>query len=152
MKLAVTGTRNGMTEAQRKALESILRGMEIGGGKEEVFCHGSCKGVDVQAARIVRDVVGDRMAIIAHPGPDDDDCRETSGVDDVVMPGKTHFARNRDLVDKCDILLAFPLTNPLGEIGGTTYTVNYARKHGKTVVIVWPDGMVEGSWKEALGL
>ena len=40
------------------------------------------------------------------------------------------FERNRLLVDKCDVLLAYLRT----QRGGTFYTVNYAKKAGKPVV------------------
>lgn len=40
------------------------------------------------------------------------------------------FERNRCMVDRCDVLLAYLET----ERGGTFYTVNYAKKRGKRIV------------------
>lgn len=42
------------------------------------------------------------------------------------------FERNRYMVDRCDVLLAY-LTS---ERGGTFYTVNYAKKKGKQVIFL----------------
>lgn len=42
------------------------------------------------------------------------------------------FERNRYMVDRCDILLAYLES----ERGGTYYTVNYAKKRGKTVIFL----------------
>ena len=42
------------------------------------------------------------------------------------------FERNRYMVDRCDVLLAYLESG----CGGTLYTVNYARKKGKRVLFV----------------
>lgn len=42
------------------------------------------------------------------------------------------FERNRCMVDRCDVLLAYLET----ERGGTFYTVNYAKKRGKRIVFL----------------
>ena len=44
--------------------------------------------------------------------------------------------RNRYLVDNCDLLIA--IFNGEGK-GGTAYTVNYAMKQGKEIVILNPN-------------
>ena len=53
----------------------------------------------------------------------------------VLFPSYEHgcmFARNRYMVERCDLLLAY-LTS---ERGGTFYTVRYAEKKGKRVVLL----------------
>ncbi len=67
---------------------------------------------------------------------------------DETLPAKTHFARNRDIVNSTDRLLATPPCRPLPDKGGTAYTVNFCRKAGKPVCVIWPDGDVEmeGAW------
>ena len=134
MNLAVTGTREGWTDAQRETFERILRTVKIG-----TFRHGSCKGVDVQAAEWVR-FFQPSARIVYHPGPDGNDCRVDSGVDDEVLPGSTHFARNRCMVEQSDGLIAFPLTVQPLDFGGTWYTICHAVKRDKPLWIVWPDG------------
>lgn len=134
--LGFTGTRNGMTDFQAAVFEGLLSDLEA-------FRHGSCQGADIQAARIVRKTFLCPIKIIAMPGPDDDPYREKSGVDDETLPGKTHFARNRDLVDASDEIYATPATMTEQRLGGTWYTIRYAVKTGKRVTIIWPDGSIE---------
>ena len=138
MNIGFTGSRHGMTDAQRAAF-GVLVTFDY---QPSTFVHGSCQGADVEAAAIVRHV--QRLCRIAsRPGPDGDPHQVDSGVDDVKLPGKTHFARNRDIVDGCDVLIACPCDMTEQPRGGTWYTVGYARKNGKCVIIVWPDGSVE---------
>ena len=47
-----------------------------------------------------------------------------------------YHARNRYMVDNSDVLIAIFNGDPKG---GTAYTVNYARKKGKEIVIINPD-------------
>ena len=47
-----------------------------------------------------------------------------------------YHARNRYMVDNSDVLIAIYNGEPKG---GTAYTVNYARKRGKEIIIVNPD-------------
>lgn len=136
MKLGFTGTRNGMTELQKTIFEGLLQPMEE-------FHHGSCRGADVEAARIVHHTFELSPTIVCHPGPDDDPCREASGVDDEVRPPKTHFARNRDIVNETDELIATPADMAEQERGGTWYTIRYAQRVRKPVTIIWPDGSIE---------
>ena len=126
-----------MNDFQRRAFASLLA-LEL---PVSEFHHGSCQGADVEAARLVRKILNCR--IIRHPGPDGDPHREDSGVDDEILPPLNHFARNRKLVEACDVLVGFPLTKPLGGRGGTAYTINFSIKRGKRTIIVWPDGTVE---------
>jgi hypothetical protein len=53
---------------------------------------------------------------------------------------KSFFARNRDIVDETDMLIATLATKK--ETGGTWYTINYSRKQKKHRVIVYPDGSI----------
>src|SRR5688572_11952143 len=123
MILVITGTRNGTTPAQRLAFLKLLSELA-----PTALAHGSCQGADVEAAQLARAELGSAVRIVAHPGPDGDPCRTASGVDDETMPGKTHFARNRDIVLAGDVLVAFPPTRPMPERGGTAYTVGFAAK------------------------
>ncbi len=138
MNVGFTGTRKGMTDAQRAAFGTLI----VFDVPPHIFTHGSCEGADVEAARIVR-YVNDACRIACRPGPVDDPHRSLSGVDDEAMPARTHFARNRDIVDGSDVLVAAPCDDTEQPFGGTWYTIRYARKKGKRVVIIWPDGRVE---------
>lgn len=140
MKIGFTGTRFGMTEAQRAAVSRLLFEPDA-----TEFHHGACVGSDEQAAVLVANTY-DWIYIIAHPG------RSASGgtnehlsqiaidVSDEVRDTDTHFARNRAIVDETDRLIATPRDMNSQSKGGTWYTINYAAKHGKPTTIVWPDG------------
>ena len=54
---------------------------------------------------------------------------------------KDYLARNRDIVNASSILAAMP-RSASEEAGGTWYTVRYARKRGKTIYIIHPDGTI----------
>ena len=56
-----------------------------------------------------------------------------------------YLDRNRAIVDACDILYATPESMAEESRGGMWHTVRYARRVGKPVVIVWPDGTVGAS-------
>lgn len=136
MKLGFTGTRFGMTDLQKATFKSLLTPLEE-------FHHGSCQGSDVQAAQMVRQVLSEYyVQIIAHPGPDSE-FKLSSGVDDQITESKTHFARNRDIVNLTDEMIATPFEMTEQSAGGTWYTIKYAIKMGKKVTIIWPDGSKE---------
>jgi len=135
MIVSVTGTRWGMTTEQmhtfRTLLETSCRPTE--------FHHGACQGADREAADIVRDHLPG-VRIIAHPGPDGDGWQAPRFEADETLPGKTHFARNRDLVDVCDVLIVCPRETERQERGGTWYTHDQGKKRQKHVFVIWPNG------------
>ncbi len=129
-----TGTRYGMTEAQQDALRNYLA------GSSGEFHHGDCVGADAQAHDIA-DECG--YGIIIHP-PKDYQHRAWREVPRHMMkPEQSHFARNRDIVNETTALIATPFEVEEQPRGGTWYTVRYARKCGKTVVLIRPDGTIE---------
>jgi len=143
MKFGFTGTRAGMTEKQHRACISIF---ENYGGKE--IHHGDCVGSDYEMhqAFIYRPI-----NIVVHP-PIVDKFRAYSGGRIITMSNqgnaqyktiefrrpKSYFARNRDIVEETDSLIAAPLTEE--EKGGTWYTINYARQLKRSIFIVLPNG------------
>jgi predicted Rossmann fold nucleotide-binding protein DprA/Smf involved in DNA uptake len=60
----------------------------------------------------------------------------------VVHTPKAPLDRNRDIVDAAAVLIAAPKEMTETLRSGTWATVRYARKQGKQVWIVWPDGTV----------
>jgi hypothetical protein len=138
MKVGITGTRDGMTPAQHTTLGGYL----VFRTDITEFHHGSCQGADVEAAQAVARALPD-CRIICHPGPEDCPHQQPSGVDHERRKGKTHFARNRDIVNETDLLIVCPKQMEHQTRGGTWYTHDYARKKGKHVVVIWPSGAVE---------
>lgn len=135
MKLGFTGTRDGMTEAQRATFTDLVKRL-----LPSHFGHGDCIGSDDQAATIVDEVVPD-VYITCYP-PIDDDLRANNTHHDEIRKPKTYFARNRDIVDENDAMVATPREMSHQSRGGTWYTVDYAKKKGKEVYIVYPDGSI----------
>lgn len=132
MRVGFTGTRNGMTPAQRQTFAELLRRLQ-----PTEFHHGDCVGADNQAATIVWG--WPCVAIIVHP-PLDEAHRAFNPHISQMRQAKTHFARNRDIVNETDCLVATPLLMQEQSSGGTWYTINFAIKQKKPIWICWPDG------------
>jgi hypothetical protein len=58
---------------------------------------------------------------------------------DKILPTKSYFARNRDIVDASNMLIGFPAHRSRGK-GGTWYTIKYAEKLGVKTGIFYADG------------
>lgn len=128
--IGFTGTRSGMTDLQKEATKNAL--IAIG---PKFVIHGGCIGADEDFHRIAKEF---GIHIKVYPGhsakngdtsfhfdySDSDDIRES----------KSYFERNRYIVNDCNILLGAPYSQV--ETGGTWYTINYARKQNKQVIIL----------------
>lgn len=130
MIIGFTGTRRGMTDAQKKTVEESLIKL-----KPDAVGHGDCIGADAEFGEMARRL---GIKVIVHP-PVDETHRAFSHADEV-LPAKTHFARNRDIVQNCNLLLGAPAEFIEQPLGGTWYTLRYAVKYGTPVEIIWPDG------------
>lgn len=133
MKVGVTGTRNGMTPSQVKVFLLLLSELD-----PAEFHHGDCIGVDETAAGIVHRRCG--ATIIRHP-PEKTELRAYAPFHEDRAP-KNYFARNRDIVNESELLIVVPSHMTWHSSGGTWMTHDYARKRGKLVRIIWPDGSV----------
>ena len=135
MRVGFTGTREGMTGPQFVAFVFALPA----GMKE--FVHGCCVGADEEAAVHVNDDFLPRPTIFGKPC----DLRgmvsgKAVAVCDEVADPEPPLNRNVSIVRTCDLLIAAPKDLEEEQRSGTWMTVRYARKHGKPIVIVWPDG------------
>lgn len=145
MKIGFTGTRNPITAAQQTAIRELLYCNQ---GNHWEFHHGACKGADSYAAI---EAYALNYHTVAHPG------KSANGGDNEwlcpialehsceVRETKQHFARNRDIVNESQMLIACPQhREPITKAtrGGTAYTICYARDHGKPIFIVWPNGEI----------
>lgn len=113
------------------------------------FHHGDCVGADDEAADAVHSLSDEELSgvrIVCHP-PADETHRAFNDKHCERREPKTHFARNRAIVEGTDALVACPCEMQHQSRGGTWYTHDYAKKHGKPVYVVWPDGTVSGHEK-----
>jgi hypothetical protein len=137
-----TGTRYGMLLKQANALlDQATR------EQWTVFRHGACKGSDEQAVIMVAFVLP-KCRIIAYPGKSakggDNEwlSDEALRLSHEVRDPKTHFARNRDIVNESASITGTPRDRVRQSHGGTWYTLGYSAKRKPTTVI-WPDGREE---------
>lgn len=127
-KIGFTGTQDGMTPKQTIALWqqlSLISHLE--------FHHGDCIGADEEAHDIAR-LVGAK--IVGHP-PTNEVKRAFCYFDEEREP-KEYIARNHDIVDETQLLIATPKSTVEEVRSGTWATVRYARKIGREVVILDP--------------
>ena len=132
-----TGTRRGLTAEQHTSLRAYLSEKM---SRMSVFHHGCCVGADAAAAALVAEVLP-TVVIEAHP------CTIRSMTDaasirlsTVIHPTAPPLDRNKTIVDRSDILIACPGGPNEERRSGTWYTVRYARRTGKPITFVWPDG------------
>lgn len=134
-KIGVTGTRLGMTVVQQVRALELLTNIT---SKIEIcpeLHHGDCVGADEQLHDMAESL---RYWTVAHP-PVDERYRSHRKAD-VIRTPKPYLPRDKDIVDETELLLAFPAGMREAATGGTWYTVRYARRVGRSVLIVWPDG------------
>lgn len=128
MKVGVTGTREGANAYQLAELRKVLTELK---GTE--FHHGDCKGVDVEAAAIAKEL---DYRVVCHP-PKSSEQQGFFGGDEIREP-LGYLQRDRNIVDATDVLLVVPLQNEWQPKGGTWYTHDYAVKKGKPVSVIYP--------------
>jgi hypothetical protein len=136
--LGVTGTRKGFTANQRLDFTTLAKEFA-----PTEFHHGSCEGVDVEAARIIRELFPDCW-IVAHPGPDNCSHRVSSGIDNETRPPETHFARNRTIVRSVQMMSGYPREEEHQPRGGTWYTIDFSENTGVPVRVTYPSGRDNG--------
>jgi len=134
--LGFTGTRRGLTDAQRQTLARLLA--EYGSGR---LHHGCCLGADAECAALLD---GHHFYGEAHPS-DMPSMTSRKALESALVkhPPKPPLERNRDIVAACELLIACPAETVEQQRSGTWATIRYARKVGRAVVLVWPDGSID---------
>jgi hypothetical protein len=122
MKIGFTGSRFGMTPQQKE----VITRLEVFTTKVLEAHHGDCLGSDADFHHFIREI-DPAIRIIIHPGfpanhPDDTTLRAFCE-GDYTSEAKSFFARNRDIVDETDMLIATPAIKK--ETGETWYTIHY---------------------------
>lgn len=138
-----------MTAAQKESFRKVIA--DCFGEKRLEFHHGDCVGADLEAANVVhesnRSLLGPAFWVVCHP-PVDEKLRAFHPNYDEIREPKTHFARNRDIVNETDALIVCPIDMCWQPSGGTWYTHDYAVKRNKKVIIVWPNGLIQAHPEE----
>lgn len=140
MILGVTGTREGLTDRQALAVKSFLVGMYVSG--LQTVHHGCCIGADAFIHKLCVDGPME-IGVIIHPPINTKNMASLSGESFRHEP-KEYMERNRDIVDDSDVLLVMPKTKHEQVRSGTWACYRYAGKVLKPMVIIRPDGSVEG--------
>ena len=134
MKIAgFTGTRKGMTDIQKELVTGLLTSVDIA-------LHGGCVGADIGFDDICYRYKPRSIITVVRPS----NIKRTQGrwhYTPCVKPEKPPLVRDKDIVDFSDFLIACPDGKEKLR-SGTWATVRYARKQGKKIFIVYPDGTV----------
>lgn len=135
MRVGFTGTQDGMTDEQHKALCRRVEALDV-----TEFHHGCCVGSDAEAFDVVLEYAPNAK-VVAHPPANRSKVSEnTVAFSDEVREAKPYLVRDQDIVDESDVLVATPKTADEVRRSGTWATVRMARRAGKPVVIINPDG------------
>jgi hypothetical protein len=133
-KTAFSGTQHGMTDAQKVTLRWLLDG---GAGE---FHHGDCDGSDDEAHDIATEL---GYKIFIHPPKNPSKRAFRKVPPEQMFPEKDYLPRNKDIVRAGASLIATPFEFVEILRSGTWSTVRFARKLGKPVFLILPDGTVE---------
>jgi hypothetical protein len=134
MIVGYTGSRAGMTEAQKRVIDIFFCDNDVSEAH-----HGDCIGGDEDFHEICRHHA---IPVVLHP-PEDERLR--AFCQGAVREEKPHpyLIRNKHIVNAVDLLLAAPKEEfePDAMRGqGTWSTVRYARRSLKPMRLVWPEG------------
>lgn len=133
--IGFTGTRHGMTATQATRVRAVLAEIiDNDCDMDIVVHHGDCWGADEQFHEIARDV---GCGVVTHPSTHNlrAYCKA-----DKEMERRPPLDRNRDIVDASNVMIAAPAEMEEQQRGGTWSTIRYARRAGKRLVVVYPDG------------
>lgn len=128
--IGFTGSRTGMTDAQKEAVRRLLNELQPKQAR-----HGDCLGSDADFHTLARET---QATVIIHPPTDAKDRAYCEG--DKLLPEKPYLDRNKDIVNGCTVLIATPDSATEKARSGTWSTIRHARKEGRRVCVVAPDG------------
>lgn len=133
MQVGFTGTQRGVTLEQWASCWPMLNARAPG-----TFHHGDCIGADNQIAYAAR-LIG--FYIIGHP-PVIESKRAFVQCDELRDP-LPYLARNHKIVDAAEEMIATPGEFEEQLRSGTWATIRYARRLGKPIHVILPDGRVQ---------
>lgn len=134
--IGFTGTQRGWTKAQEDAVREFLLGRAL--HDTRVFRHGDCVGSDEQGAELAMELF---YRVVSYP-PKNPVKRAYADSHEVREPAP-YLERDHNIVDDCQEVLATPAQRFEILRSGTWATIRYARKIGKRVTVIYPDGSKE---------
>ena len=129
IKVGFTGTQIGMSEDQINQLTSLLIRLN-----PSWFHHGDCIGADAEAHEVALKL-GIKIAI--HPPRDNKKRAYCKGWKKRYYP-EPYLDRDRLIVKETDLLIGAPKSNTEEIRSGTWYTIRYARRIQKPMLILIP--------------
>jgi len=136
MIIGFTGTRQDMSNEQKRKVKELCEQMNL-----EESHHGGCHGADETFHNICVQLK-EELPIVIHPGDDNQAGQNWRGEDVTILDVKSYLARNKDIVNESDIMIATPKGDEEMR-SGTWSTIRYAKKINKPIYIVFPDGKIE---------
>jgi len=133
--IGFTGTREGMSDHQKETFAGILKTAKLLSELEDeviVFHHGDCKGADADAHAIALEL---GCSVIIHP-PVKRIMRAYCQGAREILPPEDYLERDRCIVDSVSGMIAAPKSDKEEVRSGTWYTVRYARKTNKRVILL----------------
>lgn len=132
MRVGFTGTQRGMTPGQRDRFRATLLELVDAPGPHE-FHHGDCIGADAQGAEIAREL---GFKLVAHPPTND--YKRAFVKSDASWTPKPYLARNHEIVDAVELMIATPGEHTEQLRSGTWATIRYARRQRKPLKELMP--------------
>jgi hypothetical protein len=138
MIVAMTGTQQGITYQQHWSFCKFLA-LYPDIDEVEAFLNGDCIGADLAVTNLVA-TFWPHVQIWKYPG--DIPSKRAGGFSHVTMDPSDCLSRNREMVERSGLLVAFP--GEFHEVlrSGTWATIRHARRRGIPTVFFWPDGKI----------
>lgn len=130
MRIGFTGTQHGMSAIQKLELVDILT-IIMTETPDSEFHHGDCIGADAEAA-----IIAARLNFIVVGHPPNITTKRAFFKSDLTVPALPYLARNKKIVDSCQLLIAAPNEDIEVLRSGTWSTVRYARKTNVPVYVM----------------
>lgn len=138
MKVGFSGSRDGLTDAQRRSLEKLLLEIDEDGVIEEV-AHGDCVGADEDFHCLAKKLLPNASVVIHPPA---NSALRAFCIGTEIREEKSYNIRNAEIVRESDIVIACPQTAISKPHSGTWNVVNMTRKYGRNLFIIHNDGSI----------
>lgn len=127
-----------MTDEQKLGVRNLLEDLH-----PDSVVFGDGDGADAEFFEMVREVLPDAI-IVARPGHNARGNSPTRAhmPADKVMDSEPYLVRDKKIVKDADVMIATPHSYVEIVRSGTWATVRYARKAGKPIYLILPDGLL----------